>query len=75
MQDEQDFVPRQAVPLQGAGGDLPYQPRIRRNRAPPSLAQQQDPSQQPYQYQQRSGENPPGMLALEDKLEKYAEGA
>ncbi|CAD6575227.1 MAG: hypothetical protein TREMPRED_001335 [Tremellales sp. Tagirdzhanova-0007] len=38
MQDEQDYVPRPAVP-------------------PP----------------QGGGENPPGMLALEDRLEKYAE--
>ena len=80
MQDEQDYVPRPAVPPPQGGGELPYQPRIRKNRAPPpppppGSAQQQDPFQYQNQYQERAGENPPGMLALEDRLEKYAEGS
>jgi hypothetical protein len=68
MQDQQDSF-HQLAPRQG-GGELPYQPRVRRSRYSGGVAQ--DPYQ--YQSQQRGGENPPGMLALEDKLGQYAEG-
>ena len=72
MQDEDDL--RQTLPpppsATGDNGELPYQPRVRRTRGG-----QDDQGDLNMRYQaQRGGENPPGMLAFEDKIEKYAEG-
>ncbi|WRT63875.1 uncharacterized protein IL334_000801 [Kwoniella shivajii] len=63
-------------PGSGSGG-LPYQPRVRKNRP-------QQPNQQDAFYdgqdglqdrygQREGGENPAGMLAFEEKVEKFAE--
>ncbi len=71
MQDENELRQQPPPPPSQIDEGLPYEPRVRRNPRQGGVAQQ-DAYQ--YQYQQRGGENPPGMLALEDKLEKYAEG-
>ncbi|KAK6905429.1 hypothetical protein I203_106258 [Kwoniella mangroviensis CBS 8507] len=69
-------------------GGLPYQPRIRRGQRQPAQAQPYSEQDLFYQnrdqglddrygqQQQRDGnegQNPPGMLAFEEKVEKFAE--
>jgi hypothetical protein len=74
MQDEEDM--RQRQQSGGPPGALPYQPRVRRNRPQGQQTQGQDQSYQPqYEHeQQRDGQNPPGMLMMEEKLGQFAEG-
>jgi hypothetical protein len=74
MQDEEDM--RQRQQSGGPPGALPYQPRVRRNRPQGQQTQGQDQSYQPqYEHeQQRDGQNPAGMLMMEEKLGQFAEG-
>ncbi|KAK8861767.1 hypothetical protein IAR55_002590 [Kwoniella newhampshirensis] len=75
MQDEQEYQRHQTqTPPQS--GQLPYQPRVRRARPPPPQPGQPDTFYQPSQGergQQQQGENPPGMLLMEEKIERFAE--
>ncbi|RSH94903.1 hypothetical protein EHS25_004709 [Saitozyma podzolica] len=75
MQDEEDM--RQRQQSGGPPGALPYQPRVRRNRPQGQQTQGQDQSYQPqYEHeQQRDGQNPAGMLMMEEKLGQFAEAA
>nr|XP_019048921.1 hypothetical protein I302_02701 [Kwoniella bestiolae CBS 10118]OCF27851.1 hypothetical protein I302_02701 [Kwoniella bestiolae CBS 10118] len=72
-------------PPPGSGG-LPYQPRIKRGGRQQPYSEQdlfyqnqhQNQNQQALdqrygQRDQREGENPPGMLAFEERVEKFAE--
>jgi hypothetical protein len=86
MQDEQDFQAQRSIvagqdqyappPRHGAGnGELPYQPRARRAR--PQGQGQADAYAGEGYYDgsgNRDGGNPAGMLAMEDKLNQFAEG-
>ena len=84
MQDEEEYQQstqqlrqQRPNPPETGTGQLPYQPRVRRIR-PPGVQDQAEP----YQYQSRTGQtaqdrdgqNPPGMLAMEDRIERFAEG-
>ncbi|WWD16309.1 hypothetical protein CI109_100735 [Kwoniella shandongensis] len=76
LQDEQEYQHQRQQP-QG-DGQLPYQPRVRRARPPPpGQAQQPDAFYQPQgreqQQGQLQGESPPGMLMMEEKIERFAE--
>lgn len=57
-------------------GELPYQPRVRRARPSQSQgASQPEVDGRFAEYEStRDGENPPGMLYVEERLEKFAEG-
>lgn len=78
MQDEQDAQARRG----GGGGQLPYQPRVRGSRPRPQHGDDQFSQNdqgwrgdQGYGNQQgQNGQNPPGMLAVENKLNEFAEG-
>ena len=77
MQDEQDAQARRGA----GGGQLPYQPRVRGNRPRPQQGDDQFSSDyQGYRdqgfgnQQGQNGQNPPGMLAVENKLNEFAEG-
>ena len=72
MQEESDLHERIPPPSQMGEGGLPYQPRLRRTRGAGAGAGGGDMEER--YGQQRGGEYPPGMLALEDRIEKYAEG-
>ena len=79
MQDEQDM--HEMHERRGQGNQLPYQPRVKRTRPdqpPPPPQQTGENGFQGYDQSQRSnqnnGGNPPGMLAVEDKLNQFAEG-
>ncbi|OXB39480.1 hypothetical protein LQV05_000687 [Cryptococcus neoformans] len=56
-------------------GGLPYQPRVRRGRSSQSQgASQAEVDGRFADYEgRRDGENPPGMLYMEERLEKFAE--
>jgi hypothetical protein len=79
MQDEQDAHARQ-----GAGsGQLPYQPRVRGHRSRPQHGNDQFSQDDQgwtgdqghgHQQQGQNSQNPPGMLAVENKLNEFAEG-
>ncbi|WVQ86081.1 hypothetical protein IAT38_008249 [Cryptococcus sp. DSM 104549] len=88
LQDQEEERRRQEREQQSGGfgggvgsGQLPYQPRVRRARPPaPQQAHQPDEFYQPQGYgqgqgygQRQEGENPPGMLAMEDRIERFAE--
>lgn len=71
MQDEQEAERR--------GSQLPYQPRVRRNR--PTQGgddhfgrDDREYGQQYGQQNNQNGQNPPGMLAMEEKINQFAEG-
>lgn len=70
MQDEQDAQRR------GSDSQLPYQPRVRRNRPQQGDDQfgRNDRERSYSQESQGQSQNPPGMLAVEDKLNQFAEG-
>ncbi|TYJ53348.1 hypothetical protein B9479_006008 [Cryptococcus floricola] len=88
-EDEFRHQQRQYEASHGAGansslpsGQLPYQPRVRRARPPASQAAYQPDSGEREaavggrwdQYEQRpTGDNPPGALMVEEKLERFAE--
>lgn len=57
-------------------GELPYQPRVRRSRpSQPQGFSQPEVDNRFAEYESRNdGENPPGMLYMEERLEKLAEG-
>lgn len=57
-------------------GELPYQPRVRRSRpSQPQGFSQPEVDNRFAEYESRKdGENPPGMLYMEERLEKLAEG-
>ena len=76
IQDEHSMADRHTQFRQS--GQLPYQPRIRRNRQtgePLPQSQQPRAADYPFNSGGDDGGNPPGMLALEDRLDKFAEGA
>ncbi|KIR35744.1 hypothetical protein I307_00954 [Cryptococcus deuterogattii 99/473] len=56
-------------------GELPYQPRVRRSRpSQPQGFSQPEVDNRFAEYESRKdGENPPGMLYMEERLEKLAE--
>ncbi|ADV19892.1 hypothetical protein I305_00388 [Cryptococcus gattii E566] len=56
-------------------GELPYQPRVRRSRpSQPQGFSQPEVDSRFVEYESRKdGENPPGMLYMEERLEKLAE--
>lgn len=84
MQDEQHRQDRTASRGQRGGGvafaptpigDLPYEPRVRHNR--PVNQNRDGQWEAPARNEQRTnreGENPPGMLAVEAKVNQFAEG-
>lgn len=57
-------------------GNLPYEPRVRSNRPANqnSGGQWEQPAARNEQRTHREGENPPGMLAVEAKVNQFAEG-
>ncbi|KAK4687875.1 hypothetical protein P7C73_g2252, partial [Tremellales sp. Uapishka_1] len=78
LQDEQEYRERRAQPPPQPVAELPYQARVRRAPARPQQgsydqrgAQYQQQRDQQQQYQ--DGQNPPGMLLVEEKLERFAE--
>ncbi|ORY24454.1 hypothetical protein BCR39DRAFT_546669 [Naematelia encephala] len=75
FQEEEDMRragQRQQSPR--GGGELPYQPRVRRSRPQAHQGGEGDPfSYGSSERQGESGGNPPGMIALEEKLGQYAE--
>ena len=73
MQDEDDLRQQLPPPPSQMADTFPYEPRVRRGQLTASKGGQ-DNYHDRYGSPTRNGENPPGMLALEDKLEKYAEG-
>ena len=90
MQDEQHLQDRGARHSQRGGdgggvhtafsptsiGNLPYEPRVRNNRPANqnSGGQWEPPAARNEQRIHREGENPPGMLAVEAKVNQFAEG-
>lgn len=80
MQDEQNRHDRAGRPQRGQHpppppGELPYEPRVRRTR-PANQGQdgQWEPPARNEQRTFRDTENPPGMMAVEDKVNRFAEG-
>jgi hypothetical protein len=78
MQDEQHQNQNQyrSPPQQQQQGipsadQLPYQARVRRTR--PAQDQYQSPPQGGSSWDRQGGDNPNGMLAVEDKINKFAE--
>jgi len=76
MQDEQHQNQYRAPPPQQQQGipsadQLPYQARVRRNRPIPDQYQSQP--QGGSSWDRQGGDNPNGMLAVEDKINKFAE--
>ena len=89
MQDEQYRQDRTGQQRSGGGGgggggfataatpigNLPYEPRVRSNR--PMNQNRDGQWEAPARNEQRTnnqGENPPGMLAMEAKVNQFAEG-
>jgi hypothetical protein len=78
MQDEQhqnqnQYRPPAPQQQQGipSADQLPYQARVRRTR--PAQDQYQSQRQGGSSWDRQGGDNPNGMLAVEDKINKFAE--
>lgn len=69
MQEEQDAHDQRA-----RGGDLPYQPRVRRNNRQGYTAQTGNTGPQDSYSSGNQGQNPPGMLAFDERVNQFAEG-
>lgn len=68
MQEEQDAHDQRA-----RGGDLPYQPRVRRNNRQGYTAQTGNTGPQDSYSSGNQGQNPPGMLAFDERVNQFAE--